>query len=289
VHPFIDPHLIGIVVMYEAHWNISSRPFENWGDSRFFFASEVHQAALMQLQYAIESRRSAVAICGDSGMGKTLLLDTLVERLSEQDSPVARIVFPQLSGDQLLGYVADELTGENGAFDEPARMTLRRLSQFLQHNVEAGKHAIVLVDEAQLLSANDQLETLRLLLNLQHDRKLAESALTLVLAGHTTLLTQVERHRALDDRLSAKCILNRFTADQTAAYISHRMAVVGASAGDIFTRDALELLHLRSAGIPRRINRLADVALMVGYAEDIRRIEVQHIESVHQELIASAA
>jgi general secretion pathway protein A len=222
-------------------------------------------------------------------MGKTLLLDTLAEQLSDSESPIARIVFPQISGEQLLGYVADELTGENGEFDEPPRITLRRISQFLHDNIEAGKHAVVIVDEAQLLSANDQLETLRLLLNLQHDRNRAESSMTLVLSGHTTLLTQIERHRALDDRLSAKCILNRFTCDQTIAYMRHRLAVVGGDADEVFHPEAMELLHLRSAGIPRRINRLADVALMVGYAEDVRRIEVHHIESVHQELVASAA
>jgi general secretion pathway protein A len=275
--------------MYEAHWNISARPFENWGDVRYFFPSDVHQAALMQLRYAIESRRAAVAVCGDSGMGKTLLLDTLSEQLSDSESPIARIVFPQISGEQLLGYIADELTGENGAFDEPPRITLRRLSQFLHDNIEAGKHAVVIVDEAQLLNANDQLETLRLLLNLQHDRNRAESSMTLVLSGHTTLLTQIERHRALDDRLSAKCILNRFTCDQTISYMRHRLAVVGGDADEVFHPEAMELLHLRSAGIPRRINRLADVALMVGYAEDVRHIEVHHIESVHQELVASAA
>jgi general secretion pathway protein A len=277
------------IAMYEAHWNFSDRPFENWGDSRYFFPSEIHQSALLQVRYAIESRRAAIALCGDSGMGKTLLIDTLVEQLGEGDSPVARIVFPHLSGEQLLGYIADELTGESGAADEPARITLRRLSRFLQENVDASKHAVVIVDEAQVLTANDQLETLRLLLNLQHDRNRAESALTLVLAGHTTLLTQVERYRALDDRLSAKCILNRFTSDQTAAYIAHRIAVVGGDSQQIFSDDALDLLHLRAAGIPRRINRLADLALMVGYADDVRRIEVQHIENVHQELVASAA
>jgi len=275
--------------MYEAHWNISDRPFENWGDSRYFFASDVHQSALLQLRYAIESRRAAVTLCGDSGMGKTLLMDTLIEQLDENNSPVAKIVFPHLSGEQLLGFIADELTGESGPYDEPSRITVRRLTSFLKKNIEAGKHAVVIVDEAQVLTNNDQLETLRLLLNLQRDHNRAESALTLVLAGHTTLLTQVERYRALDDRLSAKCILNRFTSEQTAQYVAHRLAVVGGKASDIFSSEALELLHLRAAGIPRRINRLADLALMVGYADDVRRINVQHIDNVHQELIASAA
>jgi len=274
--------------MYEAHWKISERPFENWGDTRYFFASEVHESALLQLHYAVQSRRAAVAICGDSGMGKTLLLDTLVEQLSDNDAPVVRIVFPHLSGEQLLGYIADELTGESGAADEPSRITLRRLSTFLKKNIEDGKHAVIVVDEAQVLTANDQLETLRLLLNLQHDRNRAESAMTLVLAGHTTLLTQIERYRALDDRLSAKCILNRFTSEQTDDYIAHRLRVVGGDAEEIFSSEALELLHLRSNGIPRRINRLADLALMVGYAEDIRKIDAYHIENVHQELVANA-
>ncbi len=275
--------------MYESHWNLSERPFENWGDSRFFFPSEVHQSALLQLAYAIESRRAAIALCGDSGMGKTLVLDTLLEQLDETHSPLARIVYPHLSGEQLLGYIADELTGESGAADEPARITLRRLNQFLQANVEAGRHAVVVVDEAQVLTATDQLETLRLILNLQHDRNRAESAITLVLAGHTTLLSQVERYRALDDRMSCKSILTRFTVNQTADYVTHRMAAVGGDAEEVFDAAAIELLHQRAAGIPRRINRLADLALMVGYAVVVRRIEVQHIENVHQELVAAAA
>jgi general secretion pathway protein A len=275
--------------MYEAHWNISDRPFENWGDNRYFFASEVHQSALLQLKYAIESRRAAVAMCGDSGMGKTLLLDTLLDELNENDAPVARIVFPHLSGEQLLGYIADELTGESGSPDEPTRITLRRLTKFLQENVDNKRHAVVIVDEAQVLTQNDQLETLRLLLNLQHDRNRAESAVTLVLSGHTTLLTQVERYRALDDRLSAKCILNRFTSQQTADYMRHRLSVVGGEMEQIFSPEAVDLIHLRGSGIPRRINRLADLAMMIGYAEDLYLIGPQQIENVHQELVANAA
>jgi len=275
--------------MYESHWNLRERPFENWGDSRFFVASDVHQSALLQLQYAVQSRRSAVALCGDSGMGKTLLLDTLVDSLGDQNHPVARIVYPHLSGDQLLGYIADEMTGECGPADEPARMTVRRLTTFLQKNIDADRHAVVIVDEAQVLTSGDQLETLRLLLNLRHDRNRAESATTLVLAGHTTLLSMIERYRALDDRLSAKCILNRFTMEQTIDYMVHRMSVVDGDANQTFAREAMELIHLRAAGIPRRINRLADLALMVGYAEDCQRIDADHIENVHQELVANAA
>ncbi len=274
--------------MYEGYWHLSGNPFENWGEDHFYYPSEVHETALLQAQYAVENRRAAVAICGDCGMGKSLVADRLALCLSEAEAPIARVVFPHLSGEQLLGYIADELTGQCGPPDEPPRMTLRRLTDFLGDNIEQRRHAVLIVDEAHLLSGPDQLETLRLLLNLKHDRSRGEAAMTLLLVGQTTLLTNIERFRALDDRVATKCLLNRFTADQTACYIAHRMAKVGGLSEAVFSDEAIETLHLRAMGIPRRINRLADLALMVGFAEEAARVEARHVEGVHQELVAAA-
>lgn len=274
--------------MYENYWDLNSSPFENWGNQAFYFPSDVHENALLQIRYLIESRRSAVALCGDCGMGKSLLAEMLCEQLDETQYSVARVVFPQLSGEQLLGYITDELTGTGGPSDEPPRTTLRRLNEFLRDNLAKDRSTVLVVDEAHLLTAGDQLETLRLLLNLQHDRRRGESSLTLVLVGQTTLLTTIERIRALDDRLAAKCLLNRFTLAQTAEYLHHRLAVAGRSCEELFAEEAVETLHHRAMGIPRRINRLADLALMVGCAEEVPRIEARHIEGVHQELVAAA-
>lgn len=274
--------------MYESYWNLNSSPFENWGAESFYFPSDVHQTALLQVRYLIENRRAAVALCGDCGMGKSLIAEMLADQLSQSQSPIGRVVFPQLSGEQLLGYIADELTGEQGPPNEPPRTTLRRLGDFLAENVANDRHAVLFVDEAHLLTSSDQLETLRLLLNLQHDRHRGESAITLVLVGQTTLLTTIERFRALDDRMAAKCLLSRFTAAQTAAYVAHRLQAAGGSIEDVFSAEAIEVLHLRALGIPRRINRLADLALMVGYAEEAERIEPRHVEGVHHELANAA-
>lgn len=273
--------------MFESHWKLTERPFENWGDAKYFFPADAHQAALLQLEFAIRSRRAAVMLCGDSGMGKSMLLDRLAEQLGDDIAPIAQIRFPHLSGEQLLGYVADELCGELGPTDEPPRLTLRRLTDFLQKNTAAGKHALIVVDEAQVFQNSEQLETLRLILNLHRDSARAESAVTLLLSGQSSLLSLVERQRALDDRISAKCILNRLTAEETQSYLRHRLEAAGGELEAIFSARAVEVLHLRSAGIPRRINRIADLALMVGYAEDAMRIEVQHIENVHQELMVA--
>ncbi len=277
--------------MYEGHWKLNGLPFENWGGVESYFPSPVHESAVLQLKYQIEQRRAIVTLCGDCGTGKTMIIDRLAERLDESAAPLSRVVFPPSDAGQLLGHIADELTGCCGPADEPQRLTLRRLNDFFEKNIAADRQAVLVIDEAHLLTSGDQLEMLRMLINLRRTAYRGESPVTLLLVGQPTLLTQVERYRALDDRISAKCWLDRFTAEQSADYIRHRLRAAGASsamATTMFSDDALETLHLRAMGIPRRINRLADLALMVGYAEEASRIEAEQIDGIHQELVAAA-
>ncbi|TWU65267.1 MULTISPECIES: ExeA family protein [Crateriforma] len=269
--------------MYESFFKLTGRPFENFGDDSYY-PSESHQTAMLKMRYAIENRRSAIAVCGDSGIGKSMLIRLLAAQLPEAIAPLVTVVFPKLPGDQLLGYVTDKITRQCGPPDEPDRLTLHRLESFLDENVAADRHALVVVDEAHLLDSHEQLETLRLLLNLATGGGHAESALTLLLVGQSILLTQIEQNASLDERVSEKCLLRRFTPDQTASYVQHRLQQVGRQMPDVFTTAAVDRLHSRSLGIPRRINRLADLALMVAYADDAARVTEDHIEGVHREL-----
>jgi general secretion pathway protein A len=273
--------------MYEQHWQLSTRPFVNGLNPDFYYPSDVHQTAGLKLRYAIESCQSAVVLCGESGMGKTTLIQTLLSQFPENLTPTVRIVFPQLSGDQLIGYLVDKLTGSTGDANEPTRLTLARLESFLDANVERGNQALMIIDESHLLTSTEQWETLRLLLNFGNLFARGESALTLVFVGHPTLLSMVERNRSLDDRIAAKCILHRFTPIDSAGYVQHRMRTAGCDAENVFSAEAIETLHHRSGGIPRRINRLADLALMVGYAEELDQISADHIESVYGELVTT--
>ncbi len=274
--------------MYENHWQLTTRPFVNWFKSEFYYPSQVHQTAGLKLRYAIESRQAAVALCGESGMGKSTLVQNLMSQLPEDFNPITRIVFPQLAGDQLIGYVVDKLTGTLGDAIEPIRLTLARLETFLESNLERGHHALIVIDESHLLDTSEQWETLRLLLNFGGQNATAEAALTMVFVGHPTLLSLIERNRSLDERIAAKCMLHRFSPEETAMYLQHRLRVAGRDADEIFTPEAVEAIHHRSAGIPRRINRLADLALMVGFAEELQQVGVEHIEGVHAELVTTS-
>lgn len=274
--------------MYKEHWKLSDRPFENRIDGKYYYSAETHQAALLKLHYAIENRRAAALLCGPGGMGKSLVIDKLQSQLSDTFRPIVHIVFPVMSSNQLVRYIVNHVDPGSSEQQPETWSDLARFEAFLRNSIQEERHPVIIVDEAQLLEQHELLEPLRLLLNVAASDSDGESAWTLVLAGQPTLLSQVERYHALDERLAVKCMLNRFLQDETAAYIQHRLRSAGSESDDIFEADAIERIHLLTQGIPRRINRLCDLALMVGYAEDLTSISAATIDNVHGDLAAPA-
>lgn len=267
--------------MYRSHWQLSARPFENVADSRYYYPSESQQAALLKLRYAVENRQAAAMLTGSPGLGKTLLVQALSRQLGDKCS-IARLVFPQMPAAELLATLVDQLTGEHSAKEPTIRESIQKLQHYLLENTSAGRHAVIVVDEAHLLLESDSLQTLRLLLNFEAE---SQSPLTLILVGQTALLPVVERMADFDQRLSARCQLRRYDQTETAAYVQHRLRAAGAMA-EIFDAGALEAIHHHCQGIPRKINRLCDLALLVGYAEERRILEAEQVHAVAEELVA---
>lgn len=269
--------------MYETYWHLKQKPFENAADPRFYYPAESHQAALLKLRYAIENRRGAGLLVGPSGAGKTLVATMLRGMLGEQYAPFVHLVFPQMSSADLLAYLADEMIGDNSTAKTPdVQTSVRRIERFLASNVARDRHAVVAVDEAQLIGDTQTLEALRLLLNFEPNGK---PALTLLLIGQPSILTTVERMPHWEERLGVKCLLRPFNESETAAYVEHRLRVAGSSQS-IVDPEALPTLQELTNGIARRINRLCDLALLVGYAEEQSTLSASHFESVCRELVA---
>jgi general secretion pathway protein A len=271
--------------MYEAYWQLQSRPFENCTDARFYYPSEAHQGALLKLRYAVENRRGAALLAGGAGVGKTLLINALKRQVGQSCTPFVHLVFPQMSVSELLNYLAAELGALASAtatitVDE----SVRKLQQFLEENTRRGCHAVVAIDEAQLLLETDALETLRLLLNFESQ---SQPALTMILSGQPQLLPALERLPSLEARLGVKCLLRPLNLEETVSYVNHRMTAAGATR-EIFSSEALTTLYELTGGNPRRVNRLCDLALLIGYAEEQVRINAPQIEAVCNELVTVA-
>lgn len=271
--------------MYLDYWQLKTRPFEPCTDRAVFYACEGHEAALFKLRYAVENRRGAALLTGPAGVGKSMLLQLFRLGATESQSPFVHLVFPQMSSRDLLVYLAEQLGAPPA---DPPRYTIeesvRRLDFLLSQNAKQGRHAIIAIDEAHLLEDCGALETLRLLLNFEHA---GHPTLTLLLLGQMGLVSAVGRLPSLEERIAVKAVLRTLTLDETSAYVQHRLLVAGASR-EIFTPGAIEALHYLGHGTPRQINRLGDLALVVGFADRLPVIEAEQVESVCEELVSIA-
>jgi len=270
--------------MYEAYWQLEKKPFESGVDQQFYYPGEAHQGALLKLRYAVENYRGAAVLAGPTGSGKTTVVEALWQQLPEEFTPLVHLVFPDFDSRELLTYLADEL-GAPAPPNAPrytADESVRRIERFLRSNAQQGYHAVVAIDEAHLLEQNGTLQTVRLLLNFTLD---ARPGLTLLLIGQSALLPQLSRTPDLDERIGAKALLRPLGLEESISYVNHRLSAAGAKR-TIFEPAAIEALHELTSGIPRRINRLADLALVVGYADQLESIDADRIRSVCDELVA---
>ncbi len=271
--------------MYERYWKLEHNPFEDDVDLRGFFRSETHQATLLKLRYLIENGKGAGLLAGGTGIGKSFLIQVLGRQLAEPFGPFVHLVFPQMSAAELLAYLAVEL-GAEGLYSgrEPAGLdrTVREIEQRLHKFNEEGRHPVIVVDEAHLIEDLQIFQALRLLLNFQQPGR---SRFSLIFSGQNELFNTVRRLGQLEERLAVKCLLRPLTADETVGYVSCRLEAAGASR-PIFEPTALQPLHELSGGIPRRINRLCDLALLVGFADESTTISAEQVEAVSQELTA---
>jgi general secretion pathway protein A len=270
--------------MYESYWQLRQKPFDNTADPQFYFPGEPHQAALLKLRYAVENGRGGALLAGAAGTGKTLVATMLRTMLGESFSPFVRLVYPQMPTDELMAYLADALDGGPQASGGGLHDSVRRIEHALAEGTRRGRHAVLFVEEAHLIESPHTLETLRLLLNFGGD---GPAAMTLVLAGQPGILPILERTPQLEERLGVKCLLRPFTVQETADYVDHRLRAAGA-VRPIIEPDAIATLHELTHGVPRQINRLCDLALLIGYAEERRTLGATHFEAVCHELVAIA-
>ncbi|MCO6419789.1 AAA family ATPase [Siccirubricoccus sp. KC 17139] len=257
-------------------YGFREHPFLMTPDARLFYASSVHARAYAHLMYGLAQREGFVVITGEVGAGKTTLVERLCAELDPEGFAIARIVTTQLSGDDLLRLVADSF----GAQPEGDKATvLRSVIAALRH---AEKRHLLIVDEAQGLTA-PALEELRMLSNITQG---GQAVLQTMLLGQP----QLRRTMASPDldqlrqRVLASYHLGGLSAEETTAYVEHRMRAVGWDGRPHWEKAALELVFRHSDGIPRRINRLCSRVLLAGALEQAEVISGPMVEAVALEL-----
>ncbi len=255
--------------MYQKHFGLTQRPFSIAPDPRFLYMSLQHREALAHLLYGVGEGGGFVQLTGEVGTGKTTICRCLLEQLPEHVN-LALILNPRVSAQELLASLCDELQIQYARDITSIKSLTDVLSAYLLHGHAHGQRTVLMIDEAQNLSA-DALEQVRLLTNLETTR---EKLLQIILVGQPELRDLLAREdlRQLSQRITARYHLEPIGRAETAAYIRHRLQICGASA-PIFTEDAIDLIQKLSAGVPRLINVLCDRSMLGAFVEGKHRVD----------------
>lgn len=267
--------------MYAQFFGLKQAPFSIAPDPRYLYMSERHREALAHLLYGVRGGGGFVLLTGEIGAGKTTVCRCFLEQIPKRCN-VAYIFNPKLTVEELLRTICDEFRvpyRHEGAGSPTAKDYVDALNHFLLQTHAVGQNNVLIIDEAQNLSA-DVLEQLRLLTNLEtNERKL----LQIVLIGQPELRTMLARPELeqLAQRVIARFHLDALTEKETAHYVKHRLVVAGMKGANPFERAALQRVHALTRGVPRRINLLCDRAMLGAYSSGRNRID--------REIVAKAA
>jgi len=275
--------------MYERHFGLSQSPFSIAPDPRYLFMSERHREALAHLLYGVKAGGGFVLLTGEIGAGKTTICRSLLAQIPEH-CDVAYIFNPKLTVEELLGSICAEFripARHEGPGVATVKDYVDALNDYLLRTHASGRSSVLIIDEAQALSA-DVLEQLRLLTNLETDER---KLLQIVLIGQPELRDMLARPdmEQLAQRVIARYHLDALGPQETEMYIRHRMAIAGLAGPLPFDERALRGIYRYTRGVPRRINLLCDRALLGAYARGKSRVDVRTVEEAVEEVLRPAS
>ncbi len=266
------------------YFQLLEQPFDNTRDTRFFFESEGHAEALSRLLYLLQDRNMGMGmLTGEVGCGKTMTRSVLYNRLDSEHYKVVSIENCLLDFDSLLLEIISQMLGERvKVADMPDRYTrLAAFKKILSTGIAAaGKHLVIMLDEAQHLQPLD-LEGVKGLTNISSEK---ENFSTIILIGQPELRQKIRNLPQIDQRISLRYHLNPLKVKDTMEYLKHRMKVAGLKSVMPFTLKAVYLLCRESDGIPRNINRICKLALEHAEANDLNVIDVDIIDLISRDL-----
>jgi general secretion pathway protein A len=265
--------------MYQQFFGLRESPFNVNPDPRYLFLTRSIQEALASLTYGIQNRKGFILLTGEVGTGKTTLLNRLLGWLRGQRVATAYIFNSRLSVNDLFDMMLAEF--EIPCESREKSQIVLRLNQWLLERYRIGETAVLIVDEAQNLSP-EVLEEIRLLTNLETS---TEKLLQIVLTGQPELEEKLKAPhvRQLRQRITLRCRTTALTLEETFGYIAERLRIAGANCDPIFSKEAIEMVHAYSCGIPRVVNLLCEHSMINAYVDSLRPVPAHLVEEVARE------
>ena len=265
--------------LYIDHFGLRKPPFQITPDLDFFFAGGRRGDILTALLHVAAHDEGIITLVAEVGSGKTLLARLMIKRLAAQICTVY-LANPCFSRDEIIAAIARDL----GLTDLPFNLEgkLAALQQELLRRHALGQRVLLVIDEAHAMPV-ESLEEVRLLSNLETGQ---HKLINIMLFGQPELdaLLAEPRLRQVRDRVIHRFELQALQSSETSAYVDHRLRAAGWQGAGLFSTSAMDRLIKASQGRARRINLLADKALLAAYAQGSMTVEVDHVKSAVHEL-----
>lgn len=265
--------------LYLEHFGLSKPPFQITPDPDFFFSGGRRGDILSALLHVAAHDEGIITLVAEVGSGKTLLARLMISRLGNQVCAVY-LANPCFSRDEIIVAIGRDLGLTDMGSSIEGKLAVLRGELLRRH--AAGQRVLLVIDEAHAMPA-ESLEEVRLLSNLETGQ---HKLVNIMLFGQPELdgLLAEPRLRQVRDRVIHRFVLQPLQADEASAYIDHRLRAAGWHGARLFSAAALARLVKASEGRARRINLLADKALLAAYAQGSRSVEGAHVNSAVQEL-----
>lgn len=262
--------------MYQSHWGLQESPFRGCLDPHYFYESPTHEEALARLHFLVDGRRRLGLLMGPTGSGKSLLLEVFGRRLRRDGLPVALVSLQGTEPADMLWQLAAGLQLNPDPSTSVAALWRAVTDRIVEYRYQQ-QATVILLDDVHEAGRQVLAEVTRLA---QFDPS-PQSQLTIVLAGGREQMGRLGHH--LLDLAELRIDVAPWEPIDTKDFISTSMAQAGCRSR-VFDEPAVARLHELSHGIPRRVSRLADLALLAGAGAELNQIDAETIESVYHEL-----
>lgn len=266
------------------HFGLTEKPFEIVTDPRFYYASREHREAMARLTYLIDQQSMYFGmLTGEIGSGKSITRKVFTSNIDWQKHYVVELENSGFSFDELMSQLlvkSGQSPRDVGGANNTARIFGLLTSLATELHRQQGRQLVIVLDEAQDLSDENLLQ-LKRLSNLNGE---IDGSITIILIGQPELRDQVAQLPPLDQRISLRFHLPNLAHDEIASYLRHRLKVAGHHSGDVFTTEAVDLLHRTTRGVPREINRLAKLSLEAAGANRLPEIDLKQVQTIVEDL-----
>jgi len=265
--------------MYLDYFGLQKKPFGITPDTSTFFAGAERGDILHAILYALKSGEGIVKVVGEVGSGKTMLSRMLTNN-APSNTVFVFLINPSIQADQIVYAIAHDLGLSVDKLEQPIQV-LHRLQRELFDLHKAGKRVVLVIDEAQQMPLTT-LEEIRLLSNLETE---TEKLLQIIMFGQPELDQHIDTPsvRQLRERITYEFYLSPLSWDMAASYLAFRLEKAGSQGREVFTTGAIKLLSKSSNGTLRRLNVLADKALLAAFIQKSVLVEARHVKTALQD------